>query len=350
MFLPLLVVSTLLLAGIPCIQAQRIDTHIHALPQAYLDAQEAAGGDPTGTPTPSWSIDATMASMDSVNSSIAILSVSAPGVPIAGTGRKARQLARTLNAYLGNISTDTLLRKQFGFFGSLPDWEDVDGTLVEIDYLFGQQKLCSGVVVFTTYGDKLLGHRKFVPIWKKLQQYKALVFIHPTLLAITPKLIGAGIPQPITDFLLATTRTVVDLVMTGTVRSCPDVDIVLSHAGGTIPFVGTRAIGGLLVPAVAAKASVTFTQAAEDFGRFYYDIALSTSPAQLDGLLDWSKPGKILFGSDFPFAPSIGIASVLSSYNGFVENNARGQQLAPEVLRANALSLLNKHSLGRHFS
>lgn len=47
--------------------AGRIDTHIHALPPPYIAALEAAGGDISGYPTPDWSLDATIHSMDLVN-------------------------------------------------------------------------------------------------------------------------------------------------------------------------------------------------------------------------------------------------------------------------------------------
>ncbi len=48
----------------------RIDTHIHALPQVYLDAVTRAGGDPSGFPTPDWSIESTLQSMDQTGASI----------------------------------------------------------------------------------------------------------------------------------------------------------------------------------------------------------------------------------------------------------------------------------------
>ncbi|PVH71101.1 hypothetical protein DL98DRAFT_553800 [Cadophora sp. DSE1049] len=333
----LLAIRILLLASPALSQNGGIDTHLHALPQAYIDAIAANGGDPSGFPTPSWSIDAAIASMDSLNTSIGILSVSTPGVPIAGTGKTARRLARTLNTELGRYSTDSRYKSRIGFFGVLPDWQDVDGTLAEIDFLYKEQKLCSGVTVYTTYGEKLLA-------------YKTLVFLHPGVLDVKPKFIGNGIPQPIIDYPLATTRAAVDLVVTGTVRTCPDVDIILSHAGGTPPFLGSRAIVGLNIPVAASKSSVTSAQAVEDFGRVFLDIALSTSPAQLNGLLDFTKPEKVLFGSDFPYAPAPAIAGVVAGYANFVQGNARGGLIAPEVLRGNVLALLGKHAQGQKFS
>ncbi|KAJ3542304.1 hypothetical protein NM208_g3401 [Fusarium decemcellulare] len=310
---------------------QRVDTHFHALPPAYLEALSAAGGDPSGYPTPEWSLDAAIKSMNSIETSLGILSVSSPGVSIAGTGEAARKLARTLNENLGTYASKNKYKGRIGFFGSLPDFQDVNGTLAELEYLYEKQKLCNGVIVFTSYGGKLLGHSDFSPIWAKLQEYQALVFLHPSVLDVEPHLIGPAIPQPIVDYPLATTRAATDLVMTGTFRACPDVDIILSHAGGAVPYVGSRAINALGIPSVAEMAKVNLAQAKKDFSRFYYDIALSTSAAQLDGLLDFASSEKILFGSDFPYAPQYGIDAVLLEYSKYVMTNSRGDKVAPDA-------------------
>ncbi|VUC20085.1 unnamed protein product [Clonostachys rosea] len=331
--------------------AQGIDTHFHALPPAYIDALAAAGGDPSGYPTPEWSLEAALKSMTLVGSSIGILSVSSPGVSIAGTGETARKLARTLNDNLAEYASSSSSKGKIGFFGALPDFQDVNGTVAEIEYLYGEQKVCNGVTIFTSYGGKLLGDPQFAPIWAALQKHKALVFLHPSVLNVEPHLIGFGLPQPIVDYPLATTRAATDLVMTGTLRANPDIDVILSHAGGAVPFVGSRAINALGIASVAQTANVTLIQAKEDFGRFYFDIALSTSSAQLDGLLDFASSDHILFGSDFPYAPQYGIEAVLLEYKKFVATNERGAQVAPDVLRRNAVQLLNKHSQGgQHYT
>lgn len=281
---------------------------------------------------------------------IGILSVSAPGVPITGTGEEGRKLARELNIYLGDLSSapDGPFAKKFGFFGVLPDFQDVEGTVAEIDFLFTEQKLSNGVSIFTNYGGKLPGHPSFAPIWAALQRHKALVHMHPTIVEIAPRFIGGFLPQPIVDFPQDTTRAAVDLVFTGTVRACPDVDIVLSHAGGTLPYIAARALGVLDFPPIAARAGVTAEQGVEDIARFYYDIALSPSPEQLHALLDFVKDkSHILYGSDFPYAPMPSMMRVQDIYKDFVQSSPKGQVLKPEALRENAASLLNKHSQGR---
>lgn len=50
--------------------SERVDTHIHALPAPYIEALKAAGGDPSGYPTPNWSLQATIDSMNQVSTDI----------------------------------------------------------------------------------------------------------------------------------------------------------------------------------------------------------------------------------------------------------------------------------------
>lgn len=278
-----------------------------------------------------------------------ILSVSTPGAAILGHGPEARKLARTFNTYLGDLTTAERYNHQFGFFGVLPDLRDLDGALEELDFLYTEQKLCSGITLFSSYGGKLLGHPDFRPLWTRLQHYHALVFLHPTMLDVEPRFVGGspGLPQPILDYPLATTRAAVDLVLTGTVRACPDVDIILSHAGGALPFVGTRAFGALVMPGLAERFPVNVLQARRDVGRFYYDIALSSTAAQLHGLLDFVGDGgedRILFGSDYPYAPQVGIDHIVLEHTRFVQNDPRGPKISAERMRGNALRLLNKHA------
>lgn len=288
--------------------------------------------------------------MDKFGTTLSILSVSSPGVPIAGVGQDARDLVRTLNLNLGSYTVNPAYQGRFGFFGALPDWRDINGTLAEIEFLYSAQRLCAGVSIYTSYGDLLPGNAGFRPIWAALQRHKALVFLHPGVLDIVPKFLGNNFPQPILEYPLATTRAAVDLVVTRTFRDSPDVDIILAHAGGTLPFLASRILGGLATPLVQNASSVTAEEATEDFGRFYLDTAISTSAAQLDGVLDFTSPDKILYGSDFPYLAESGFVANLQSYQSYVRTNSRGSLVAPAVLRSNAVSLLAKHSQAGRFA
>lgn len=83
-------------------------------------------------------------------------------------------------------------------------------------------------------------------------------------------------------------------------------------------------------------------------GRFWYDIALSTSNAQLKGLLAVASSSRILFGSDFPYAPKLGIYTGLLQYSNFART-AEGSPIKPAELNKNATALLQAHAQSNSF-
>lgn len=222
------------------------DTHIHAIPSGYAAALAKAGGDPSGFPTPEWSLNGTFESLAVAHSARGVLSISSPGVPIAGTGQTARKLCRDTNNQLAGMVKEHPGR--LDFFGRLPDWRDVEGTIEEIDYLYTTQKTAVGVDFYTTYGDHLPGDPMFKPIWEKLESVGALAFMHPTAVEIKPYLISGFLPQPIIDYPQETTRGAMDLILRGVRSQTPSVDIILAHAGGTPPLSGPTRMGQLRDP------------------------------------------------------------------------------------------------------
>jgi 6-methylsalicylate decarboxylase len=72
----------------------------------------------------------------------------------------------------------------------------------------------------------------------------------------------------------------------------------LSHAGGFVPYASHR-----MAIAITGDTGRSPADNLDDFASFYFDTALSSSPATLPTLLAFAKPGHITFGSDWPFAP-----------------------------------------------
>jgi 6-methylsalicylate decarboxylase len=75
--------------------------------------------------------------------------------------------------------------------------------------------------------------------------------------------------------------------------------VILSHAGGFLPFAAHR-IANLSAVMPGAPSETMFL---ETFRRFYFDTALSASAPAIAGLKAFADPERILFGSDFPYAP-----------------------------------------------
>jgi hypothetical protein len=82
--------------------------------------------------------------------------------------------------------------------------------------------------------------------------------------------------------------------------------------------------------------------------RFWYDLALSTSEAQLKALLATAPSSNIVYGSDFPYAPKLGIFAGLLQYSKFV-GSAEGKEIGPKQLNENATRLLQSHAAKHAF-
>jgi len=55
-----------------------------------------------------------------------------------------------------------------------------------------------------------------------------------------------------------------------------------------------------------------------------FDTALSSSPAALPSLLAFAKPGHVLFGSDWPYAPSVAVSYFTGQLDAYGALDADG--------------------------
>jgi predicted TIM-barrel fold metal-dependent hydrolase len=263
----------------------------------------------------------------------AIVSITAPGTKIYENNKeKGRILARKLNEFSFDLVKNN--PKQFGFFASLPPLIDIEGTINEIDYVHSILKP-DGFTLFTSYGHgQYLGHPSFKPIWEKLNQLKTVVFIHPSEAPTT--IVNQYLPQPLIDYPQETTRAASDIVLSGTRATFPDVKIILSHAGGTLPFLARRISMAGLMPSLHCPRDAK--QILSDFRSFYFDIALSSSTIQLQALMEFADPSKILFGSDVPYAPLPAALDFTKNLDAFFFKNKNDQdeQLWQAINRENA--------------
>jgi predicted TIM-barrel fold metal-dependent hydrolase len=248
--------------------------------------------------------------MDTVGIQTAILSF--PNIFLHEGEEDSKVTARQANTYAAGVC-DTY-PSRFGFFATVPSLSAVDAVLEEIKYGFDTLH-ADGVLLMSRYGKKYLGHPDFMPIWAALNVRKAVVFIHPGS-SIDNIPVNAYLSPPVLDFPHETTKTALDLIISGTVRSYPDIKVILSHAGGNLPYVIGRAAS--LLPSFSGLKTATTEDIIEDAKRFYFDLALSSTSHTLDTLLANFPTDHVMYGSDFPFAPpvaTIPLAKALDAYN-----------------------------------
>ncbi|MFE6904434.1 amidohydrolase family protein [Streptomyces sp. NPDC057717] len=294
----------------------RIDVHQHIVPPVWARALEARGLDSGGWAIPSWKAADAVGMMDRQGIAVGLLSVTAPGVHF-GDDAEARQLARAVNEYGAEAARKHPGR--IGTFASLP-LPDVDAALEEAVYALDILG-ADGVTLMSNVRGQYLGDPSFQPLWEELDRRSAVVFVHP---AQPPMPLLAGTPAPLADYVFDTTRTALNLVLTGAMRRYSKVKVILAHGGGFLPYAAYRFAG--LTSMVVDKGRDA-DDILTDLKRFYFDTALSASPSALPALLAFAAPGHILYGSDWPFAPE----EAGAYYNHFLDTDP---SLTPEVAAA----------------
>ncbi len=289
----------------------RIDTHHHVVPAAYAAWLQRKGIAAGGLPIPEWSADSAIALMDKYRIQTAIMSVSTPGVHL-GDDAEAREKAREVNEYAAEV-----VRKhhdRFGFFATLC-LPDVKGSLDELAHAFDQLH-ADGVVLLANSRGIYLGDKTFDPLFDELNKRKAVVFVHPShLYGVDPP---RAVPPYVADFLLDTTRAAVRLAGSGTLDRCPDLKVILSHAGGFVPYAAYRiAVTG------AASPRRDFADGLAQLQKFYFDIALSGSPSALPSLMALAKPDHVLYATDWPYATDAIVGAFTGMYESYSMNEAQ---------------------------
>jgi predicted TIM-barrel fold metal-dependent hydrolase len=267
--------------------------------------------------------------MDRNGVQAALLSVSAPGVHF-GDDAAARRLARACNEYSAEVVRDHPAR--FGAFASLP-LPDVDGALAELAYVYDELGV-DGIVLQSSHSDgSYLGDPRFEPVLDELDRRRAVVFVHPAI-PRTAAAIPIDIPVFGMEFTFDTTRAAFNLAYTGALERHPDIEWILAHAGGTVPYLVDRF--GLLWAMDPELAERAPQGALAYLSRLHYDTALSANRhafASLGELVGWDR---VLFGSDYPFAPEIVTSLSVMSLDGDTRFDARERAA---ILEGNAARL-----------
>jgi 6-methylsalicylate decarboxylase len=305
------------------VRRTRIDTHHHVFPPPYVAALIAGKQD--AQTASAWSVARTLEDMERAGVEISILSVTQPAVTFAASDL-ARRVARESNEWVAKLVADH--RGRFGSFATLP-LPDVDGTLREVEYALDTLK-ADGVCLLTSYGDRWLGHASFAPVLDELNRRKAVVYTHPNTADCCRNLLP-GIPPTVVEFGTDTTRTITDIVFSGTADRCRDAQFIFSHAGGTLPFLTERLVR-LPVQNPAMQKRVPRGVLTE-LKRFYYDTAWSAHPMALSSLTKLVPISQVLFGSDYPYRTGEDHVKGLMEY-GFTAADLRA------IDRENALRLL----------
>lgn len=315
----------------------RIDTHQHVLPPFYARQLRRRGIRPGGVQVPSWSRRAVLRMMDRNGIRVGMLSVSDPGARLGG-GALARRTARDLNEYLASLVDEQPDR--FGFFATLT-LPDVEGALEELGYACDELH-ADGVVLLANAAGRYLGDPLFTPLLAELDRRGTTVFVHPGTLPAEPV---PRVPASTVDYLLDTSRTAVDLILSGALERFPGIKFILAHGGGFVPYSAYRILLTMIAQEpghrrflVALRQEHAKRKKLQVFRKFYWDTALKASPAALPSLFEVADLRNITFGTDWPFAPRPAVSFVTRELDRY----AMPEWLREAIDHDNALRLFTR--------
>jgi aminocarboxymuconate-semialdehyde decarboxylase len=305
-----------------------IDVHSHIFPERFLAALDRAvarhGGEAGGAvPGPSagggtetrgglgpnervvwssprqravigpvfWDISERLAALDRWLIGVQALSLSPPMLYWAPPD-VGRHLAAVFNDEVAAISRAH--PRRFIAFATLP-LQDVDAAVAEAER--AARAGCRALYVGTNVNGRYLDDSAFEPLWECAVRHRLPVFTHPLNNAGEDRMsewhLGNSVGNP-GETALAAAR----LIMSGVLERHPDLDVVLAHGAGTLPFLlgrldHTYAVRDEVKRALRRPPSVYLK-------RFYADT-ITHHDGALRLLLDEAGPSRVLLGTDLPY-------------------------------------------------
>jgi predicted TIM-barrel fold metal-dependent hydrolase len=116
-----------------------------------------------------------------------------------------------------------------------------------------------------------------------------------------PEMPLAGYPAPLLEFMFDTTRSIVDLVLSGVLDRHPDLRVIVPHAGAALSVLVNRI--DLLTPLAMKADGRPLPSVRAAMRQLHFDLAGAPVEEQLRALLGVTPAENIHYGSDFPFTP-----------------------------------------------
>jgi len=299
-----------------------IDVHAHLVPQAVLETLEAraqdfgvslvetapgcqcarfdgyAGG-PTIRPffPALLDVEGRMRAMDRQGVEREILSlwtdIFGYGLPV----EKGAAWHRLLNDTLADIADARPDR--FSWLASGP-MNDAAAAARELERAMRERGAVGAIVSANVEGVNL-GECALDEFWSAAEALSAPVFIHPAM-PVAPDRAKKFALNQIATYTYDTTLAIGSLILAGVIDRHPKLQLILSHGGGTLPYL----IGRFDRMYRAADHAATGIQASEPpsayLARFHYDTILHDGAA-LRFLAGCVGVGRLVLGTDLPFPP-----------------------------------------------
>ncbi len=182
--------------------------------------------------------------------------------------------------------------------GALPD---AASAARELENSVRQEGAVGGVVAANVEGDNL-GEFNLDEYWAAAVELDVPVFIHPAQPDPTPRTRRFAL-NPIAQYTFDTTLAVGSLIASGVLDRFPRLNLILSHGGGTLPYLAGRFDCLLSRTDRKATGNVASELPSAYLRRMHYDTILH-NPRALRFLADTVGTDRMVIGTDDSFPPA----------------------------------------------
>jgi aminocarboxymuconate-semialdehyde decarboxylase len=239
--------------------------------------------------------DARIAEMDAAGLDVMVISLLPPAASF-GTAATAAAVARDGNDELVDVA-----RRYPGRFltlASLP-MPHVEESLAELERIAGEP-LVRGVQIMAKTVGWTTDEARFEPIYRRIAELGLPALLHPPLEQLPSAYDGWGLGSSF-GTMMSTTLNGLRLVFSGMLDRVPDLDVLVPHLGGTIPYL-VRRVTDLNGQGDAEQPLVHYLR-----NRFTYD-SCSYQPEALRLAVDTLGGDRIMLASDYPFRGDLAVA------------------------------------------
>jgi aminocarboxymuconate-semialdehyde decarboxylase len=311
-----------------------IDVHTHAFTRSFMEVLKAKGGiynlqtrpdgqieifrhdTPVAIPQAGhFDYELRLREMDKAGIDISVVSLTCPNV-YWGDEATSADVARDSNDSMA--AAQAKWPDRIRWFASLP-FEYPKRALDELARSCDQGAV--GVMVLANIAGKSLTDPLFAPIWEAIDARKLPVLVHPTDLP--------GIDQMdmkkydlswSVGFMADTTLAFARMIFDGFLDLYPNLKLIASHGGGTLPYLVGRFDKGDEVE-IPSRRRIK-ARPSDYLKRIWYDC-ITYDPRSLDFLISIVGADRVLFGTDYPHQ--------VHDIKGSLANTAA---LSPDVCRA----------------
>ncbi len=329
----LLIMSAIVSLSLAAVEPAVVDVHSHFTTESYLELLKRHDALMDELyPIPEWSEDALRSFMDNAAIRLSVLTSTAPQ-PHFGDTAESVTVCRAMNDKAAALAAKSQGRILWCATLPLPS---IPEAVAEAERALGQLGAV-GVKLPTNARGLYLGAPELDPLMAVLDKHKAVVILHPHRPEPFNTKLAEGLPLAMYEYHAETTRALARLFARNVPARYSNIRFVVPHAGAFLPLALPRM--KVVHPIVRAKGMAGAIDWEANMRSLWFDLAGSATAENVRRLLEITTADRILYGSDFPYAPAEALAANLARFRAELEADPQLRPLAAGILGENALRL-----------